>query len=358
MSPIARGGYQYTEEFLADLWREEMPRLPDSVVVNTFQMYPRSLVEDHRTKKWFFIDQTLTQLMYDTPGHMSPATRREVFVRERAGYLAAEGVIAHSRWAADSLRRDYGVPPARLHVAVPGANILASEYQAWEMRHVPNFDVPDVVRILFLGRDWRRKGLDRLLLGFNLARTRGLRAEVTVGGVDPRAVPGSLSSIAGVSWIGLLSKQVNYAGFLDTVSSFHLGATLSYWEPGGIAAREFHALGVPTLVTDACGAAEHQISDAGSCCRFTPPRPMWRRRCWRCRTGWVNSGRRPGSAGARPSAKRPSRPSSRFGRASDQSPLLAVGVQHDVLRFASPAVTPKHLVPGCLDLISESRVLE
>jgi glycosyltransferase involved in cell wall biosynthesis len=256
------GGYQFTDEYQHSSWGHELQRADGDVIVNTFQIYPSAVVENRGVRKWYFLDQTLTQLKTGNPGTVGRRAWPWILQQERKGYLAAEGVILHSHWAAESVIRDYGVSPARVHVAVPGANILAEQYEAWEKRH-QRTKATGGLRLLFLGRDWQRKGLDRLLLGFDAARRKGLRAELLVAGPRPQELPRQLRSIEGVQWLGLVNKAADYAGFLDLVSSCHLGMTLSHWEPGGIATREFHALGVPTLVSNVCGAAEHQLAEAG-----------------------------------------------------------------------------------------------
>ena len=56
------GGYQYSPEFLERLWKRDRERVRGSVVINCFQLLPKSVVQDPLIEKWFFLDQTLTQL--------------------------------------------------------------------------------------------------------------------------------------------------------------------------------------------------------------------------------------------------------------------------------------------------------
>ncbi|HSS59968.1 MAG TPA: glycosyltransferase family 4 protein [Candidatus Limnocylindrales bacterium] len=66
-------------------------------------------------------------------------------------------VTAWSRWAADSMRDDYGVDPSRLHVIPPGVNTTL-----WAPGAAKNAEAGPA-RILFVGGDFRRKGGDLLL---------------------------------------------------------------------------------------------------------------------------------------------------------------------------------------------------
>ena len=66
-------------------------------------------------------------------------------------------VTALTEWAASSMRDDYGVDPARLHIIPPGVD--TSVWSPPPSRRVGKRPV----RILFVGRDFHRKGGDLLL---------------------------------------------------------------------------------------------------------------------------------------------------------------------------------------------------
>jgi glycosyltransferase involved in cell wall biosynthesis len=68
----------------------------------------------------------------------------------RRAYLAAAALVTWSRQAADSLAGDYGVPASRIHVVPPGVDLD---------RFRPGDEAGgDLVRILFVGGDFDRKG--------------------------------------------------------------------------------------------------------------------------------------------------------------------------------------------------------
>ena len=262
------GGYQYSPGFLERLWERDRRRLGGSVIVNCFQLFPDSIVLDSTIEKWFFIDQTLTQLFdfYGERRKIGSSIAADAVAREREGYLASAGVIAHSRWAADNVIFGYGVPPEKVHVATPGASLDEAEYECWERerakepRRAPNR--PEELRLVFVGKDWRRKGLDRLLAAFGLARKLGLRATLRVIGVARRAIPAKHRDYDGVEWAGFIDKRNHASEFINAVASCDLGCLLSRAEAGGIAFREYHALGLGALGSNVGGAAEHMIPEA------------------------------------------------------------------------------------------------
>ncbi|MEM9561962.1 MAG: glycosyltransferase family 4 protein [Actinomycetota bacterium] len=79
-------------------------------------------------------------------------------------FRRAASLVSWSRWAADSLVADYDVPRERIEVIPPGA--LRSLWHRGE----PRTSTDDVVRILFVGGDFERKGGQLLLDAFQRLR--------------------------------------------------------------------------------------------------------------------------------------------------------------------------------------------
>ena len=246
-----------------------LPHVRGSIITNCFPLFAPSVIKDRTIEKWFFIDQTLLQLFdyYEQRPLIGRRIAEDAIEREREGYCAATGIIVHSHWAAESVIRDYGVPTQRVHVVVPGANIDPVEYARWEAEEEERrTDTEETderpLRLVFVGKYWQRKGLDRLLRALAVARCSGLSATLRVIGCQRETVPSDLRNVDGVEWIGFLDKQADAARFLRTVAECDVGCLLSRAEAGGIALREYHALGLVVLGTDAGGAPEHMISNA------------------------------------------------------------------------------------------------
>jgi len=261
-----RGGYQYSISFLERLWAPVQHKLSGFVVVNCFQLFAPSVIANQTVEKWFFIDQTLTQL-FDHYGLGKSVGRRiagEAIEREREGYHAARGVIVHSNWAARSVAGDYGVPRDRIHVVVPGANLDPAEYARWEIeeekrRRDEIEEKGRPLRLVFVGKEWHRKGVDRLLRAVRLARHSGAKITLRIIGCRRESLPQDLRDSDGVEWLGFIDKRAQAAKFLRAVSECDIGCLISRAEAGGIAIREYHALGLPVVGTDAGGAPEHMI---------------------------------------------------------------------------------------------------
>lgn len=97
-----------------------------------------------------------TPMQYDEMGLLYEhhvASRRveavKLLVNRRCFSLAA-GIVAWSDWSRDSLVEHYGVPPDKVVVIPPGVDL-----RQWARPDLPR---DNVIRILFVGGDLRRKG--------------------------------------------------------------------------------------------------------------------------------------------------------------------------------------------------------
>ena len=260
------GGYQYSNGFLESLWRPFHAQLRGSRVVNCFQLYPESVVSNKDCAKWFYIDMTLKQLFASYGFRGSDSTKQvdRILSRESFGYLAAKGIIAHSRWAAQSLSEDYAIPLDRIHIVVPGANIEREAYRAWyqEAKPLPEYKTGDVLRLIFVGKDWARKGLKELISALQILRAEGVQVLLRVVGCSKRDVPTEITDVPGVEWLGEIDKKTQLKKFLEVVSSNHIGCLPSKAEAGGIALREYHALGLVTVAPRLMGVPDHVVPEA------------------------------------------------------------------------------------------------
>jgi glycosyltransferase involved in cell wall biosynthesis len=259
------GGYQYSQEFLEALWRPARKNLSDSVVMNCGQLYPQSIVRDASIKKWFFIDQTLSQYYRYYEARVGKRTAREAIQREKEGYEAAAGVIANSRWAAESVISEYAIPPERVHVALQGANFDQNSYRQWEEAHSLGATVcrpGSPLRLVFVGKEWYRKGLDRLLESIKILEADGIPTRLRVIGCDKTQVPRTAQNISSIEWLGYIDKSRDPLRYMQLISECDVGCLLSRAEAGGIAIREYHALGLVVLGTQQGGAVEQLIPEA------------------------------------------------------------------------------------------------
>jgi glycosyltransferase involved in cell wall biosynthesis len=75
-------------------------------------------------------------------------------------------------------------------------------------------------------------------------------------------LPEHLRATEGVEWVGFIKKHAEADRFLRMVGECDVGCLLSRAEAGGIAFREYHALGLAVVGTDTGGVAEHTLPQA------------------------------------------------------------------------------------------------
>jgi len=169
--------------------------------------------------------------------------------RQRRIYDQASVCCVMSRWAAESVSGDYGVPSERVRVVGAGANHVV------EPPADRNWIVP---RFLFIGRQWRRKNLPALLRAFAELRREVPDARLDiVGSAPPKDIPG-------VTFHGTLRLDVP----LDRGRLEHLLRTAtcfvmpSWHEAFGIVYIEAGMAGLPSIGT-AVGGAREAIGPGG-----------------------------------------------------------------------------------------------
>jgi glycosyltransferase involved in cell wall biosynthesis len=264
-----RGGFQYSDGFLKALWQQaELPER--ATIINFFQLFPSSLLENSGYRLWFYIDQTLSQL-FDyyafgsrLPAHVVDDAKR----RERDQYRSAAGIICHSRWAAVDVMSTYGIPAERVHVVFYGANLDRSSLNLWEARQADRYGSGGtrasngVLRLVFVGKEWKRKGLDRLLRAMAMANRSGAKIELLAIGIDPKDLPSELRRVPGVEWAGFVDKRREAGRFIDMVAACDVGCLLSLAEAGGMSLLEFCRLGLPTIAPLTGGSPEQVVEGA------------------------------------------------------------------------------------------------
>jgi len=259
------GGYQYSTSFLERLYAPVHERLRGNRIVNWFQLYPPSIVENPSIDKWFYIDMTLRQLFerFGVCPAMDRRTIRCALERELEGYHSATAILTLSQWAARSVVEEYGISPSRVHAIIPGANISQPVYSRWaDSSLYRDFKPGRPLKLVFAGKYWQRKGLDRLLEAFRIARASGADLSLRVIGVDRNTIPHGYRNLEAVEWLGFIDKRTNSEAFVKAIAECDVGCLLSRADASPIAVREFAALGLITVCTDVGGASEMTVPDA------------------------------------------------------------------------------------------------
>jgi glycosyltransferase involved in cell wall biosynthesis len=166
--------------------------------------------------------------------------------RERETYHRALGIATFSELVRDSLLDDYGVDPATVHVVGAGANVVPREEPQ---------RADDGQTILFVGKDWRRKGGPGLLEAFSLLRSMRPSLRLLIAGpVEELDLP------EGATNLGLVPFESMERVFSE--ATIFVLPTLR--EPFGIAYLDAMLCKVPCVGTQV-GAVPEILGNAGIC---------------------------------------------------------------------------------------------
>lgn len=151
---------------------------------------------------------------------------------EKQVYSNASLILTMSSFVKDSLIVDYGIEPHKIAVVGAGPNV---EIQPgpWHKRF-------DTRTVLFVGKDFRRKGGDVLLKAFELVKEEIKDAKLVIAGESRESKEGDVlfKGLVEPAQIGQLYSQA---------SCFVLP---SFWEPFGISFLEAMAYKLPCVGTD------------------------------------------------------------------------------------------------------------
>jgi glycosyltransferase involved in cell wall biosynthesis len=198
-----------------------------------------------------FEDMTLQQHVDLGDAWVASRSRRTTdawFERQRRAYERAQACCVASRWAAESVISDYGVPPEKIRVVGRGHTHHPSPVER-------DWSTP---RFLFIGKHWERKNLPAVLRAFAALRRERPDARLDVVGGAPA------TDAEGVTFHGTLRLDVPEER--RRVERLYEAATCfvmpSLHEAYGIVYAEAAAAGIPSIGT-AVGGAREVIGPAG-----------------------------------------------------------------------------------------------
>jgi glycosyltransferase involved in cell wall biosynthesis len=200
-----------------------------------------------------YVDQTRLMAERGWPSWMpiEPGEREEILALERDMYKDAFHVFVFGNPARESLLSDYGVDAARVTVVGGGANYETLPTPS-ELSASPN--------ILFVGRDFERKGGDCLIEAFQMVRGEVADARLHIIGVgNDFGVPGVISH-------GKIFDRKGLEGHYRRARVFCQPSRFDLWP---LALAEAMAVGVPCVGTTVGSIPE--ILDGGKTGLLVPP---------------------------------------------------------------------------------------
>jgi starch synthase len=180
---------------------------------------------------------------------LAPAELEQIAQRELEIYRGATGIFTLSERLRRSFVEDFGLPSDRVHAVHAGPNFdvtrIPQEPPRDTARHAPT--------ILFVGRQFHRKGGDLLVAAFRRVRERVPDARLML--VGPPAPP---TREPGITALGDLDKN-DPGGWAALVAAYQAADVFclpTRFEPFGIAFIEAMYFALPCVGTDAWAVPE------------------------------------------------------------------------------------------------------
>lgn len=161
-------------------------------------------------------------------------------------------VITASKWAEESLMKDYRVPRSRILV-LPIPSSLPDEVIPEEV--LKTAPTRDDLRLIAVARNPLMKGTAIVIEAVRMMQSRGVNVQLRVVGQDGE-------DTAGIEYKGLYQKSdpVQLRGYVDNYKWAHLLVHPSRVDSAGIVCSEAAAFGVPTI-TNATGGLATTVQD-------------------------------------------------------------------------------------------------
>lgn len=196
------------------------------------------------------------QPLYDGMSHFTPAIMKEVALVERVAAKRCTGIVETSDWAASEARRLWRLPDEVVASIPFGANIETDVTES-NVAQVVSERGFDECRLLWLGKEWERKGGTIAAQATKLLNGKGLKTKLYVVGCE---VPAS-EMHDGIVPVGFIDKKTEEgkAKLRDLIKSSHFLILPTKAEAFGIVYCEAAAFGVPSLAPDVMGVGSAVI---------------------------------------------------------------------------------------------------
>lgn len=258
-----KGGFQFSSIFLNKIFNQAKLDSDQIEFISRFPLLPPLPWK----KNWmvnYYIDATLKQNFeeYGLSKKVGKTIQREALNKEQQAYFLAKRIICMSHWGAKSVVEDYGIPSSKVHVICGGANLdedsLREVLSNTNRKHEINVSM-NPLKLGFIGKDWQRKGLLKLLQIAEVLQERKIQVKVLVIGPSPKELPQHplLTSL------GFVDKSKNLPYFTHLLRQFHFGCLFSTVEALGISNLECLRLGIPVIATRAGGIIDTVPNDVG-----------------------------------------------------------------------------------------------
>jgi alpha-maltose-1-phosphate synthase len=226
---------------------------------------PAACSDRGQTPYFMYMDSCMRIAAGSTQSWAGALTPREVagvITREQRAYEKAAAIFTFSEAVREAFIGQVGLPPERVVTTYAGPNLDVSRIP--DRSHLSGADAPPTV--LFIGREFERKGGDLLLQAFSRVRAKIPAARLVTVGLQALTI-----HEPGVTNLGLLRKDDprEWAQLIAAYRSADVFCFPTRYEPFGIVILEAMLFGLPCVATRT-GAIPEMIQE-GETGYLVPP---------------------------------------------------------------------------------------
>ncbi|TAL67073.1 MAG: glycosyltransferase [Bacteroidetes bacterium] len=201
----------------------------------------------------FWSDATFAGMLnfYYCYFNLNKKTIENGMMLEQSAYDRAKLILFSSDWAAQTAIDNFKVDKNKIHVVPFGANI-ETEFTYEEMKSIILSRNNNIIKILFVGVDWIRKGGDILIQVVRELIKLGFKIELNIIGTNPelREEDYKFTNVHGFlrKWVPEENKKI-----IDLFKNSHIFIMPTRAEAYGIVFCEANAFGLPVIGPDTGG---------------------------------------------------------------------------------------------------------
>lgn len=195
-----------------------------------------------------YLSDVTYHLFKDFAGWNDPDRNAVAEQLEQKTLQGSASLLFSSEWAKQNAVDYYGIDAEKIHVVEFGANLPTPRECA------VNIDT-SVCHLVFIGKDWEKKGGDKVLEAYRKLKAEGFRCTLTVIGSVPEARLEEDQELTVIPFLDK-SKPEELETLCGILARSHLLVLPTQYDAFGIVFCEASAYGVPSITADVCGVSQ------------------------------------------------------------------------------------------------------
>jgi glycosyltransferase involved in cell wall biosynthesis len=167
---------------------------------------------------------------------------------ERDALNKYTAIIYSSEWAKQNTVNHYGINPDKIHVVEFGANIPTSTDYQVEIQ-------ADTCNLLFVGKNWQKKGGDKVLGAYKKLKAEGFPCTLTIIGSVPNDVNVADNNVTVIPFLDK-SKPEHLTKLCNILKEAHFMVLPTEFDAYGIVFCEASAYAVPSIAANVGGVSQ------------------------------------------------------------------------------------------------------